>query len=132
MLRAFTQIVGRAVTYPAIAFWFAFLGAPSGSLAALFYRILNQDRNAFAFPTPMQLFDDPQCLFLLKVGCTISMIAMGFVGRRTHVVFRHLACRRRCKHYFILANDLIVTFCLTGLGMVAFLPFLKTGEPTLS
>jgi hypothetical protein len=125
MLRSFGQIVTHAVTYPAIVFWFAFLGAPAGALSAVFCHLINSDPIALTFPTPTQLFEEEQCLFLLKVGCLVSTIAMGFVGHRTHVVFRHLARRRRCTHYFVIGNDFLVVCCVVGLCLVAFLPFLE-------
>jgi hypothetical protein len=48
---------------------------------------------------------------------------MGFVGRRTYVVFRHLARRRRCRRGFVVANDVAVVSYISGLGVVSFHPF---------
>jgi hypothetical protein len=124
MLHSLGQIVTNAVTYPAVVFWFAFLGAPAGSLSALFCHLLNNDPLTLTFPTPTQLFEEEQCIFLFRIGCLISTIATGFVGRRTHVVFRHLARRHRCTPFFLIANDFIVACCIVGLSVIAIVPFL--------
>jgi hypothetical protein len=125
MVASFWQVLSHGATYPSIVFWFSFLGAPAGILASLFYHIIGRDSSRLYYPLPRDIFADSQCRFLLRIGCVVSMVCMGFVGRQTHFVFRHLVRRRRFHPTYIFLNDILITFCTTGLGLIGFLQFLK-------
>jgi hypothetical protein len=74
-----------------------------------------------AFPSPFKLFADGQCRVLIKFGCVVSMICMGFVGRRTHLATRHLIRRRGYPSFSLVANDSVIILCIVFLGLIAFL-----------
>jgi hypothetical protein len=124
MNSGFLQALTRSLSYPPVVFWFAFLGAPSGVIAAIFYFLVSGAHFRLSFPTPGQLFVDGQCRALIKLGCAVSMVCMGFVGRRAHLAFRHLIRRRRCPAVSLIANDALVAVCITLLGVVAWLNFI--------
>jgi hypothetical protein len=124
MLRSFGEIISRAISYPAIAFWFSFLGAPSGTLGAVFNYMMGNKSASLVFPTPSEVLGNDQCRFFLRAGCAISLTGMGFVGRRVHVVLRHLVRRRRCHRACVILNDFLVVVSMMALGGLAILDFM--------
>jgi hypothetical protein len=117
----FSSIVGRAVSFPGVVFWFSFLGAPAGVLSAIFYHMVGCGSLQFRFPTAAELFTQDQYRPLLKAGNLISMVSMGIIGRRTHAVFRNLTRRRRCPYFVVCVNDFCVIFAMDSLALLSFL-----------
>jgi hypothetical protein len=76
----------RAIRFPAVVFWIAFIGVPTGLLSSLVFQLGMADS---AIPGLTTFFGQHQCTQMIQFGFSLSALGMLFVLYYAHVFVTH-------------------------------------------
>jgi hypothetical protein len=89
-MRRVTVISRRAVTYPGVVFWLAFVGVLAGLFSSLVFYYLYLSRRPRRIPSLAALLAERQCGPLLRCGFFLSAVPMCLCGILSHRFFGRL------------------------------------------